>query len=456
MFRVGLLLTAGVGGVAALRFARNILLARLISVEDYGIASLAIVVVSFIALVADLALDRLIIQDRRGEEPRFVAAVQAVVLARAVVLSVLMVLAAHPTAVLFGLPELAWMFQLLALVPLLQGFAHPDLFRHQRVSDFRPLIVSDLAGVAASLAAMFPLALLLGDFRVMPLALIIEQAVRTLVSFRFAERPFRVAWDGAIALQAVRFGAPLVLSGLAVFAITHGERILVASNFTVRDLGIFSAALTLAFTPGQLLATVQQRYFLPQLARAAETPGELARRANEALRLTLASAAGFALAAFAFGPEVLVLVFGDRFAEAGAYVALIALIASLRAMRSGPTVIALSGGHTLDILAANVIRLLALPLAVLVVARGGSIADILFIAWLGETCALVFAYGLLAWRGTPLTWATWATLLAALLMTAILAAALAGGDEHFNTALLLASPLFVAMAALWYAARRPA
>ncbi len=452
MFKVGMLLTVGSSGVAALRFARNILLARLISVEDYGIASTFIIVTSFFALAGDLALDRMIIQDRRGAEPRFIGVVQAVIILRAVVMSALMLLLAGPTAELFSLPGQTWVFQVLALIPLLQGIVHPDLFRHQRDSHFAPFIIADLAGVCVSLLVMIWLAVVLGDFRIMLAVLIVEQAVRALVSHLYAERPFRLAWDNGVALQAVRFGVPLVLSGLTVFAVTQGERILVANQFTFRDLGIFSAALTLAFTPGQLLATIQQRYFLPQLAPAALASNGSGRRLNEALQVTLLTGAGFALGAYVFGPQAMVLLFGERFAEGAAFIGLIALVAALRAMRSGPNVVALSDGHTWEILAASVVRLVSLPIAVAIVLNGGSILDILIVGALGEAAALVFAYALVVWRGKTVTRRTLLLLAMTLALCAILGAAVVFGPQLSMPALLLAAGLFVASTAIWYAA----
>ena len=447
-----MLLTAGSSAVAALRFARNILLARLISVEDYGIASTFIIVTSFVALAGDLALDRMIIQDRRGAEPRFIGSIQSVIMLRAAVMSALMLLLAGPTAAFFALPNLVWVFQILALIPLLQGLVHPDLFRHQRESRFAPFIIADLAGVCVSLVVMVSLAIVLGDYRIMLAVLIVEQAVRALVSHVYAERPFRLAWDRDVALQALWFGVPLILSGLTVFAVTQGERILVANQFTFRDLGIFSAALTLAFTPGQLLATIQQRYFLPQLAPAAAGPEVLAGRINEALQVTLLTGAGFALGAYALGADVMVLLFGERFAEGAAYIGLIALVAALRAMRSGPSVVTLSAGHTWEILGANLVRLASLPIAVALVVNGGTILDLLIVGALGEGVALLFAYALIARRGTPLTRRTLLLLVMTLALATILGVSIVVEQSVSVPSLLLAAGLFIASTAIWYAA----
>ena len=51
-------------GVALLKFARNILVARLLSVENFGIAATFAIIFGFIEMLAFLGLDRFLIQTR--------------------------------------------------------------------------------------------------------------------------------------------------------------------------------------------------------------------------------------------------------------------------------------------------------------------------------------------------------------------------------------------------------
>jgi O-antigen/teichoic acid export membrane protein len=55
------ILAGGRASIAALNFTRNILLARLVTVEDYGIASTFIVAIALVEMFGDLALDRLVV-----------------------------------------------------------------------------------------------------------------------------------------------------------------------------------------------------------------------------------------------------------------------------------------------------------------------------------------------------------------------------------------------------------
>src|SRR6056297_3280145 len=69
----GLLLSGGSMLSAGCSFARNIIIARLISVEDFGIAATFALTMSLIEMASNLALDRLLVQAPDGDSPHMLA-----------------------------------------------------------------------------------------------------------------------------------------------------------------------------------------------------------------------------------------------------------------------------------------------------------------------------------------------------------------------------------------------
>ena len=78
MLKQGLLLITANILSALLRMVRNVLIARLISVEDFGIASTFAMAVGLVETMSYIGLDRLIIQARDGEEPNLLATLNAI------------------------------------------------------------------------------------------------------------------------------------------------------------------------------------------------------------------------------------------------------------------------------------------------------------------------------------------------------------------------------------------
>lgn len=398
MVRSGLVLTSGRTTLALLRFGRNIIIARLLGVEDYGVASTFVVFLSFIELAADIGLDRFIIQDRRGEDPRFVAAVYALLLMRGIALSLLLLILAGPAARLLGFPELAWAYRILAVAPLLHALAHPDMIRYQRQMRFAPMLKAEVGAVAATLFVMWPLTLWLGDYRVMLIVMLLEYGLRTLASHWLAERPLRVTWDGHVAGTALRFGWPLLLSGIVVFGTLQGDRIIVANTFGAYDLGLFSAGLTLAMAPSLLAGNVAGSFFLPLLAGVQDDNTQFQARAQLAIQLTML-AGGIVMIAFVVaGPAVFVYLFGDAYKPGATISTILGMAFAFRLIRAGPMTVVLAKGQTYALLTTNLVRVMELPIAVGLAYHGYSIITLAYAALAAEAISALFIFYFLRFR----------------------------------------------------------
>ena len=81
-------------GIAVLKFLRNIALARMLTVSDYGTANTFAVIFALIEMIGYLGLDRLLVQDKNGDTPRMQAVLQAVQVVRGILLALLLFLTA--------------------------------------------------------------------------------------------------------------------------------------------------------------------------------------------------------------------------------------------------------------------------------------------------------------------------------------------------------------------------
>ena len=160
-----------------------------------------------------------------------------------------------------------------------------------------------------------------------------------------AERPYRLGWDRAVAARAMRFGWPLLAGGVLTFAVMQGERLIVANQYTATDLGLFSAALTLALAPTLVLLRIVNNMFLPLLARQQDNETGFLNRAELALELLLASGIGLMLVYVLIGPAALRLIYGAEFAAGALLVAILGISSSLRTVRRVHEHIDSQGAH---------------------------------------------------------------------------------------------------------------
>lgn len=405
MLKAALLLLSGNMAGSLLSLARNILVARLIPLEDYAIAATFIIVLSLIEMTSQFGLQQQIVQSDQGDDPRFQAALQGFQLLRGSIAGLALVLLGGPLANFMNMPEAAWAYRLLGVVPVLIALQHFDVFRLNREMRFGPQVLSQTAPVAVTLVLLWPLSAWLPDYRMMLVLLLVQFVLWTLLSHLVAQRPWRARLDLQAMRGAVRFGWPLLVNNALLFAVFNGDRVVVGRELGAEALAIFSMGMTLTLTPTLVFARSAQSFFLPQLSRlhhaGAADPAPFRRLATAVIEAALVSSLCFAAAVVLFGPLAVDLLLGSKYGALVPAMALFGVAQAFRLFKLGPEVVGLAAGRTANPMIANSLRLAALPVAWWLAVRGGDMRLIILTMIAGELAGGLLAIAVL-WRQVPL------------------------------------------------------
>lgn len=384
MLRRILLLMSGNAFRSLMLFIRTIIVIRLISVADVGIASTFMIAVSVVQMLSDLGLNQFIIQSDRGSDPEFQKAMQGFQLLRGLAGSALMLAIAHPMALFLGNTELTWAYQLIAVMPLLFGLRHFDMNRFQRRMIFWPSFVCNLVGPLVGLLVLWPLDWLFNDYRVVLFALLIQEGLTTLLTHLVAERPFRIRFERSLMADGARFGWPLLLNGLLLFLVLQGEKLVVGRELGMAALGIFAMALALVQEPSMALQRTITQFQLPQLAANKGDDAGFTRMATVTVQANLLGAVILCLAVQLFGEMLVLTALGPHYAPAVPLLVLINIVQALRGARGCTAQVALARAKTGNALAGNVPRALSIPISWYALTQGGGMATVLGIAAVAE------------------------------------------------------------------------
>ncbi|MBU0862361.1 MAG: oligosaccharide flippase family protein, partial [Alphaproteobacteria bacterium] len=127
MFRSALLILSGNAAAALLLLARNLIVARMIPVADYGVAATFAIAMAVVEMASALGLQQQIVQARNGDDPRFQAALQGFQVLRGVLSGAVLFVSAGLIADALNVPKAAWAYRVMALVPVLNALVHFDI-----------------------------------------------------------------------------------------------------------------------------------------------------------------------------------------------------------------------------------------------------------------------------------------------------------------------------------------
>ncbi|KQR88065.1 oligosaccharide flippase family protein [Sphingomonas sp. Leaf343] len=354
---------AGVGVAQVCALLRYTLLARLLGPEQLGLAVTLILTAQFFDSVSDSGSDRFLVQDEHGDDPRAQSLVQLLSVARGFAIAGALLVFAGPIAWFYNEPGLTVGLMWLGLAPLIGGFLHFDVRRSQRHHDFRREGASMMIAEVASLGAMIAAALWTQSYVAALAGLTVRSLALVLVSQSMAERRYRLGYSRELAPRLALFALPLMLNGLVLFLSGQGDRLLVGSQLGIVELGRYSAVMLLIYFPSATLMKYLHTMQMPIIVRARASRATLEEAidtmAGEALLVSLAMLAGFAIIA----PVAAPFLFGARFAQPPVIIALIGVLQVARFIRIWPTTSALALGNSRVVLAGNLIRMMTYPAA---------------------------------------------------------------------------------------------
>ena len=299
---------------------------------------------------------------------------------------------------MFRVPELVWAYQAIALFPIIRGMAHLDIFRFQRSLRFAPTITVELGATLVSTVIAGLAALYFADYRAMLCALLAQQVTYLIVSHFVAERGYRLAWNKEVARRTIQFGWPLLINGLLMFGIFQVDRVIVANQMGIHVLGWFAVAFALTLMPTVILSKVLTSLSLPRLSKLQDDEPGFNKLATLTIEFACAVGVLLVIGFAVLGRPMMLALYGVKYEAALVVLVWLAVMQALRVTKSGPTIIALAGAQTKNPMFANLARICFLPIAFLAANSGAEVLHLVWIATLGELCALFVAFKLLGPR----------------------------------------------------------
>ena len=381
-------LLSGHGLASLSTLARNLLIARLLGPQDYGLAVALVLLAAAAEMGTTLGLPQLIVSHKQGASRKFQGVLHSIQIARGLLGSVMVLFCAAPLANLLGAPEVASLLRWAAIVPLVLGFTHLDPYRAQRHRKHLPHSLVLAIPATLSVAAIWPVSAWQTGPQIMLSLLLVQACASVAVSHLLSRRRYRVCLQSSEVRQVLRYGLPLMGNGILLFAVLHGEKLVAGAGLGLAEMGLLAMGFALTLTPALILARSFQAYYLPKL-RQDHSP---------VLGLSALMGGSYLIAVASLAP-LLVPFLGAGFAGLTSVIPLLACLAALRLPKSALATAALASGRTHLPAIANLPRLLALPIIWLSFGWGGGIETLIRVAILSEITGV--GIGILLARTTP-------------------------------------------------------
>lgn len=381
-------------------FGANLILTRLLQPEDFGTYALALFWFSLLNLRTKVGVGQALAQ-RKETTPALVGTHLGLDLAAGLGTLVVLGMAA-PVLVGLGYPsDLGWVMLSLGAVGLLEAAgATPLILLDKSLLFHRTALIQGLA-FGVSYGPAIWVALNGGGYW----AIVTQNAVYaglTAVGTWWAVRGVPGAafsgwrFDPTVARDLVRFGVTVGLATLGAMFLTQFDNFLVGTFAGVAALGFYDRAYRTAQWPSTLLNVVVNRGAFYTYARLRDDPPRLHRTGTMLLWLILMAGIPVALGAVLAAPELIRVLYGERWLPAAPLLQLLVVYSVCRPLWETAAALFTALGRpglntTFTAFQAAVLAGVGLPLTLLWQAAGTALAvGLTFSLGLGVTYRQVF------------------------------------------------------------------
>ena len=258
--------TAGTFTKLFMQLGAQVVLARLLGPEQYGIFAIGVIVVSFANFLGDFGISYGLIQKKTisDDDLRYVLGWQILL---GSIVAILLIIGAEAIAAFFNEPSSVWVIRALATVCVANSLCSVSMNLLKRALDYKALQIAQVLGhFIGYIVVAIPLALL--GFGVVSLvaAWIVQALVQLVLMYRVARHPLiptlRHVGGSSMGISMLIYGRNVLTANLTNWGLANIDRIFIGKRFSVADIGLYSTAYNFLYNgTAALLGVIQSISF---------------------------------------------------------------------------------------------------------------------------------------------------------------------------------------------------
>ncbi len=327
---------ASAGFTQIMGLFRSMILARLLSPEDYGIFGLAFVVTSAVQFLINFNMTSNVIRRRfesNAEQVRYLNTTWSVELIRQAAVTIFLLLLAYPAAVYFRNPRVLPVLALCSLAPVLTGFTNVGLVLLRKEINLRNVVLhTQLSSILTTVLAI-SVAFVTHDVWALAISQVVGALLSALLSYKF--HPYRAKFliDRSVLKESFNFSSHLFLISIFTYITTQFDNVVVGRYLGASIVGAYMLAYRLANLPCETISEILTPVLFPVYSRIRhENPDALAPAFEFAFVSAMAAILAATIPLRLASAWLIRIVYGHQWDSAAPMLAILVFVGILRGM----------------------------------------------------------------------------------------------------------------------------
>jgi O-antigen/teichoic acid export membrane protein len=245
-----------------MQLGSQVILARLLGPEQYGVFAIGAVVVTFAGFLGDFGIAYGLIQKKAisDDDLRYVLGWQLLI---GSFVAALLILGAPTIAEFFNAPASVWVIKSLAAVCVADSLCSVSMNLLKRSLNYKALHIAQVVGhLIGYFIVGIPLALYGFGVASLVSGWIVQSVVQLVLMYRAVRHPLIPTLKHAGGTSMLVYGGNVLAANLTNWSLANIDRVSIGKRFSVSDIGLYSLASNLLYNgTSALLGVIQSIYF---------------------------------------------------------------------------------------------------------------------------------------------------------------------------------------------------
>jgi len=253
------------------RFVGNIILARLLFPDAFGVMNLLTVFMQGLQMFSDVGIRAAIVQHQRGNDPVFLNTMWTLQVIRGIGIWLVAIPLGFVAASFYNNPMLAFYMPVMACAALVDGFQSTAVHTADRNLQIGRLALLRISTQLFKVTFMVVAAYFYRDIWVLVIGNVLHVVLETIGSHVFlGSVRNRFCWDAASRRAVSKFGRWIFIATMLTFLASRGDALILGRVMSSTEFGLFSIAYSLAFLLPQALVNLSSSMLFSLYARLME------------------------------------------------------------------------------------------------------------------------------------------------------------------------------------------
>jgi lipopolysaccharide exporter len=327
----------------SLTLLRTIVLARLLTKDDFGTMGIALLAMSALDTFTETGFSTALIQ-KKDDIRRDLDTAWTVGVFRGAMLAVALFVASPLIARFFQVATATPIMRMLAVALLLRGFNNIGIVYFSRELEFNRQFAFRILGLLGEVLVAIPAALIMRSVWALAYGAVSGAAVGCVASYLVHPYRPRLRFDPDAARALVGYGRWVTGSTIMVFLITQGDNAVVGKLLGVGALGLYQMAYRISNMPTTEIAAMTHQVTFPAYSKLQDDLPRLRQAYLKTLRLTGLLALPLSVGILVLAPDFTHVLLGSKWAPMLPCLGILCAFGALRALvgTMGPVALAVN------------------------------------------------------------------------------------------------------------------